>query len=85
MTITDQDAYYLLSRTNGIGPKTSQALLAYFGSSDELLSASQEALRAIGQGAQMKLLEFSNLEWRKKRIQEREGLNAKGIRLLYKR
>lgn len=84
MTVTDQDTYYLLSRTYGIGPKTAQALLEYFGSSEELLSASQDALKAIGQGAQMKLLEFSNLEWRKKRIEEREGLKAKGIRLLYK-
>lgn len=58
--------------------------MEYFGSSEELLSASQEALKAISQGAQMKLLEFSNLEWRKKRIEEREGLKAKGIRLLYK-
>jgi excinuclease UvrABC nuclease subunit len=58
MTFTDQDAYYLLSRTNGIGPKTAQALLAYFGSSEELFSASQDALRGISQGAQMKLLEF---------------------------
>ena len=84
MTIADQDAYYLLSRTNGIGPKTAQALLAYFGSSDELLSASQDALTAIGQNAQMKLLEFFNQEWRKKRIEERESLKAKGIRLLYR-
>jgi DNA processing protein len=83
-TVTDQEAYYLLSRISGIGPKTAQALLEYFGTSEELLSASQEAFRNIGQSAQMKLLEFSNPLWRKKRLEERELLKAKGIQLLYK-
>jgi len=84
MTVTDQEAYYLLSRISGIGPKTAQALLEYFGTSEELLHASQEAFRNMGQSAQMKLLEFSNPVWRKNRLEERELLKAKDIQLLYK-
>ncbi len=84
MTVTDQEAYYLLSRISGIGPKTAHALLEYFGTSEELLSASQEAFRNMGQSAQVKLLEFSNPVWRKNRLEERELLKAKGIQLLYK-
>ena len=75
MTVTDQEAYYLLSRISGIGPKTAQALLEYFGTSEELLHASQEAFRNMGQSAQMKLLEFSNPVWRKNRLEERDNFS----------
>lgn len=85
MTVTDQEAYYLLSRSSGIGPKTAQALLEYFGTSEELLSASQEEFCNMSQSAQRKLLEFFNPVWRKNRLEERELLKAKGIiQLLYK-